>query len=184
MTGWPLEKGTCFLICDARKVPFHRAVSRLSSCGNHMAYMRRCVCPRVFACSVMSDSLWPHRLQPARLACPCDSPGKNIGVGCHALLQGIISPTQGSVLAGEFFATEIPVKPSYREPRCPETGQLFNSKQTKVRSTPLSVRGKKLLGQFRVTDIQKRILYFDLIMIWDKVRGSVQFLNIDIQIRK
>ena len=29
-----------------------------------------------------------------RLLCPWDSPGKNIGVGCHALLQGIC-PTQG-----------------------------------------------------------------------------------------
>ena len=39
--------------------------------------------------SVMADSLRPHRLQPARLLCPWDSPGKNTGVGCHALLQGI-----------------------------------------------------------------------------------------------
>ena len=31
----------------------------------------------------------------ARLLCPWDSLGKNIGVGCHALLQGIF-PTQGS----------------------------------------------------------------------------------------
>ena len=30
-----------------------------------------------------------------RLLCPWDSPGKNIGVGCHFLLQGIF-PTQGS----------------------------------------------------------------------------------------
>ena len=29
-----------------------------------------------------------------RLLCPWDSPGKNAGVGCHALLQGIVS-TQG-----------------------------------------------------------------------------------------
>ena len=35
----------------------------------------------------MSDSLQPHELQPARLLCPWDSPGKNTGVGCHALLQ-------------------------------------------------------------------------------------------------
>ena len=40
--------------------------------------------------SVVSDSLWPHGLQPARLLCPWDSPGKNTGVGCHALLQGIL----------------------------------------------------------------------------------------------
>ena len=29
----------------------------------------------------------PHGLQPARLLCPWDSPGKNTGVGCHFLLQ-------------------------------------------------------------------------------------------------
>ena len=34
--------------------------------------------------SVMSDSL-----QPARLLCQCNSLGKNTGVGCHFLLQGI-----------------------------------------------------------------------------------------------
>ena len=45
--------------------------------------------------SVMSDSLRPHGLQPARLPCPWDFPGNNTGVGCHFLLQGIF-PTQGS----------------------------------------------------------------------------------------
>ena len=39
--------------------------------------------------SVASDSLQPHGLWPTRLLCPWDSPGKNIGVNCHALLQGI-----------------------------------------------------------------------------------------------
>ena len=42
----------------------------------------------------MSDSLRPHGLQPDRLLCPWDSPGKNTGVGCHFLLQGIV-PIQG-----------------------------------------------------------------------------------------
>ena len=45
--------------------------------------------------SVMSDSLRPLGLFPARLLCAWDSPGKNTGVGCHSLLQGIF-PTQGS----------------------------------------------------------------------------------------
>ena len=36
----------------------------------------------------------PHRLQPTRLLCPWDSPGKNTGVGCHALPQRTL-PTQG-----------------------------------------------------------------------------------------
>ena len=34
-------------------------------------------------------------LQPSRLLCPWDSPGKNTGLDCHALLQGIF-PTQES----------------------------------------------------------------------------------------
>ena len=37
--------------------------------------------------SVVSDSVRPHRWQPARLPHPWDSPGKNTGVGCHFLLQ-------------------------------------------------------------------------------------------------
>ena len=40
--------------------------------------------------SVVSSSLQPYVLQPARLLCPWDSPGKNTGVGCHFLLQGLI----------------------------------------------------------------------------------------------
>ena len=43
---------------------------------------------------VVSDSLWPHGLRPARLLCLWHSPGKNTGVGCYALLQGIF-PTLG-----------------------------------------------------------------------------------------
>ena len=49
------------------------------------------------SCSVKSNSLQHHGLSLARLLCPWDSPGKNTGVGCHALLQGIY-PTQGSNL--------------------------------------------------------------------------------------
>ena len=71
-----------------------------------------CVCVCVHARqvpSVVSNSWQPHGLQPTRLLCPGHSPGKNIGVGCHFLLQGIF-PTQGlnhtsfsPALAGRFF---------------------------------------------------------------------------------
>ena len=44
--------------------------------------------------SVMSDSLWPHGMWPARPLCPWNFLGKNTGVGSHFLLQGIFS-TQG-----------------------------------------------------------------------------------------
>ena len=42
----------------------------------------------------MFNSLQPQGLETTRLLCPWNTPGKNTGVGCHALLQGIF-PTQG-----------------------------------------------------------------------------------------
>ena len=45
-------------------------------------------------CSVLYESLWPHRLQPTWLLCPWDSPGKNTGGSSHSFLQGIFL-TQG-----------------------------------------------------------------------------------------
>ena len=56
---------------------------------------------------------YPMDCSPPRL-CPWDFPGKNIGVGCHFLLQGIFL-TQGSNLCplrllhvGRFFTVERP----------------------------------------------------------------------------
>ena len=63
-------------------------------------YMLMCVCVCVCVCvihSVMSNSLQVYGLQPSRLLCPWDSLGKNTGVGCHSLLQGIFL-TQGQNL--------------------------------------------------------------------------------------
>ena len=55
----------------------------------------------------------------ASLLCPWNSQGKNTGMGCHALLQGIFL-TQGiepmspasPAFAGRFFTTVPPEKPS------------------------------------------------------------------------
>ena len=48
-------------------------------------------------CSVVSGSLWPYGRQPLRFLGLWDCPGKNTGVGCHFILQGIFL-TQGSNL--------------------------------------------------------------------------------------
>ena len=47
--------------------------------------------------SVVSNSLQPHGLEPARLLCPWNFLRKNTGVGCHFLFQRIFL-TQGSNL--------------------------------------------------------------------------------------
>ena len=49
----------------------------------------------IYSRSVMFNSLQPRGLWPTRLLRPWDSPGKNTGVVCHFLLQGIFL-TQGS----------------------------------------------------------------------------------------
>ena len=62
--------------------------------------------------SVMSDSLRPHGLKPARFLHPWNSPGKNTGMGCYLLLQGIFL-TQGlkqgsSALQADSLPSEPP----------------------------------------------------------------------------
>ena len=66
----------------------------------------------------MSDSLQRYGLQPTMLLCPWDSPGKNTGVGCHTLLQGIF-PTQGlNPLLGfmRWQAESLPLTEPQRKP--------------------------------------------------------------------
>ena len=85
--------------------------------GRMMNCLEGCVvCMRAY--SVVSNSLQPHVLQPTRLLCPWDFPGKYTGVGCHFLLQGIFpDPEIESVflsspcIASGFFTTIPPRKP-------------------------------------------------------------------------
>ena len=53
--------------------------------------------PKIYKLSTVSLNcvrlLGPHGLQPTRLLCSWNSPGKNTGVGSHSFLQGIF-PTQ------------------------------------------------------------------------------------------
>ena len=62
----------------------------------HTLKFRGHVCMRVKSLQ-SCHILRPYELQPARLLCPWNFPGKNTGVGCHALLQGI-SSTQVLIL--------------------------------------------------------------------------------------
>jgi len=60
---------------------------RVGVCVCVCVWVCGCVC--VLSCSVVSASSWPHGLEPTRLLCPWNSPGKNTGEGCHSLPQGI-----------------------------------------------------------------------------------------------
>ena len=62
-----------------------------NTCSQACVCVCVCMCACMRACvrvshSVVSNSLWPHGLQPARLLGLWNSPDKNTGVGCHFLL--------------------------------------------------------------------------------------------------
>ena len=72
-----------------------------------------------FRQKVVSDSLWPHGLQSARLLCPWDFPGKNTWVGKFFPLFPSIGDLPDSrikpaspALTGGFFTTEPSGKPN------------------------------------------------------------------------
>ena len=77
----------CWRGCGEKGTPLHccwkcKLVATMEN--SMLVYLLSCV-----------QLLQVHGLQPARLLCPWDFPGKNTGVGCHFLLQGIF-PTQRS----------------------------------------------------------------------------------------
>ena len=72
----------------------------------------------VLSRSVVSDCLRPHGLEPARLLCPWDSPGKNTGVGAMPSSKGPSQPrdqTHVSCTAGGFLPSEPPGNPRILE---------------------------------------------------------------------
>src|SRR5574340_2802 len=91
----------------------------------------------------MSDSVRPHRLQPTRLLCPWDSPGKNTGVGCHFLLQSMKVKSESKVAqfsSVQFSCSVVsdslrPHELQHARPPCPSPtpGVLPNSRSEERR---------------------------------------------------
>ena len=89
-----IQKSDFFRVAFLKLQPFATSFHVFSLCMYPSIICISLVCVHVEFFSVVSNSLQPYGLQPTRLLCPWDSPGKNTGVGCHALLQGIF-PIQG-----------------------------------------------------------------------------------------
>ena len=103
-----LSKWQCCDLIQIRLMPSPRATA---SCFSSRTMMQRRILEQrylgivveglvysaVLGCSIMSDCLRSHGLQPDRLFCPWNFPGKKTGLGSHSLLQGMFL-TQGSNL--------------------------------------------------------------------------------------
>ena len=86
-----LEWGVC--VCGG-------VCAHMRVCVRARMCVRACMCVwRVCACMYVcvsvrapTQSLQPHGLEPGRLLCPWNAPGKNPGAGRHFLLRGILDP--------------------------------------------------------------------------------------------
>ena len=104
------------------------------------------------SCSVVSDSMRPCGMQPTRLLCSWNSPGKNTGVGSHSLHQGTFL-TQGANLSllqcsQIFYHLIHQGSPTSEEPNT-EDYILDNSIYVKFRDLPKLTRsdGNQNSGQ-------------------------------------
>ena len=92
----------CFTIAPQRSLPLMVPTVGYCSLGWKLCV---CVCVCVLV-KVMSNSLRPHGLQPTRLLCPWDSPGKNSGVVAIPFSKKPSNPrdqTEVSHIADRFF---------------------------------------------------------------------------------
>ena len=93
----PLRFSTVFLrICDnCQSDRFNRTDlwwNLGGKCWKEKNKTKQCRLQYKFVVVYWISRIWllqPHGLQPTRLLCPWDFPGKNTGVGWHFLLQGI-----------------------------------------------------------------------------------------------
>ena len=101
-----------------------RSLHSYSTMESQFKSLYVCIC----VCSVMSDSLQPPGLQPAKLLCLWNSISKNTGVVCHVLLQGIF-PTQGlnPCFFGLLYWQEysLPAVPTRKPESLPATNKKF-----------------------------------------------------------
>ena len=75
------------LMCPALAGGFLTTHTTWKACESNL-------CCAMLSCSTVSNSLRPVDYNPPGSSAREDSPGKNTGVSCHALLQGIF-PNQG-----------------------------------------------------------------------------------------
>ena len=110
ITSWQTEEEKVETVTD-----FTFLGSKITVDGNwsheikrHLLLGKKAVTKLKWKCSlsVVSDSLWSHGLEPARLLHAWDFPGKNTGVVCHSFSRGSSWPrdrTQASCIAGRLF---------------------------------------------------------------------------------
>ena len=90
--GWSREGHISVIIASVSEILAWTIVQMAFSSTSCPINSEFCCCLVAKLCPILFR---PYGLQPTWILCPWDFPGKNTGVGCHFLLQGVF-PTQGS----------------------------------------------------------------------------------------
>ena len=144
---------------------------------------------------VMVNSLQPHGLRLARLLCPRNFSGKNTGVGCHFLFQGIF-PTLHLLHWQAGSSPQVPPGEALSAcwlRSCKWTLGMSPSWDEKLSPIPLSLvlliakpeTGTWLFGRwFRIENISfypMASLFTHYLSVWARVLSSTWFLGPIIQ---
>ena len=137
------------------------------------------------AASVVSDSVQPQGPQPTRLLCPRDSPGKNTGVGCYALLQGIF-PTQGlnlhllSLLDWQTDSLSLaPLqKKKKKKSSAPIHLHMFRQLQKSARETKPGTALQRLFWKVGLSSAEIPLQTLEERGVWDPKCGQVRQVQI------
>ena len=117
--------------------------------------------------SVMSDSSWPHGLQPTRLLRPWDFPGKSTGVGCHCLLQYVSLMTRQKL---SHLGWEVLNHPPYSPGIAPLDFHLFLSLQNSSMEK-ISIPWKTVNGTWN-SSFLKKIKCFGKMKLWSCLKNG------------
>ena len=80
------------------------------------------------SCPTLCDHV--DYIQPTRFLCPWNSPGKNTGVGCHSLLQGILTTQESNLSLPHCRQIFLPTEPpGTSHPPPPQKNPLKNQMQ-------------------------------------------------------
>ena len=140
-----------FMSCNSKFSLILTCGSRIQMQGEHSALH-------------LSDSSQPHGLEPTRLLCPRDSPGKHTGVGCHFLLQGIC-PTQElnpglQYWQKDSWPSELPVPFlwNWRRSRIRKCCKIENSGALRPFSTYLPLKPTSTFPRLQGEGISPRVI--------------------------
>ena len=119
------------------------------------------------ACAQLLSRVWLF-VTPWTVACPWDFPGKNTGVGCHFLLQGIFLTQELKMFVHaktytDTYSGSICKRQNRKQPWCPSEGEWTNrpwSVQTKeiwfTTKNKLAIKPWKTLRKLKCAFLSER----------------------------